>query len=60
MYENMKKLIEDAKARLQNGKLTEADYDLDMQRKRKMLAAYKKAGRVTAEQCDELIRLMAS
>ncbi len=60
MYENMKRLIEDAKARLQNGKLTETDYDLDMQRKRKMLAAYKKAGRVTAEQYDELITLMAS
>lgn len=60
MYENMKGLIEDAKARLQNGKLTEADYNLDMERKMKMLAAYKKAGRITAEQYNELIAMMAS
>lgn len=60
MYENMKKLIEDAKGRLQNGKLTEADYNLDMERKVKMLAAYKKAGRITAEQYNELIAMMAS
>ncbi len=60
MYENMKRLIEDAKARLQNGKLTEADYNLDMERKMKMLAAYKKAGRITAEQYNELIAMMAS
>lgn len=60
MYENMKKLIEDAKARLQNSKLTEADYNLDMERKIKMLAVYKKAGRITAEQYNELIAMMAS
>lgn len=60
MYENMKKLIEDAKARLQNGRLIEADYNLDMERKTKMIAAYKKAGRITAEQYDELIAWMAS
>lgn len=56
----MKKLIEDAKARLQNSKLTEADYNLDMERKIKMLAVYKKAGRITAEQYNELIAMMAS
>lgn len=60
VYESMKKLIEDAKARVQNGKLTEADYNLDMQRKSKMLAAYKKADRITSEQYDELIALMTS
>lgn len=58
MYETMKKLIEDDKIKLQNGTITPEEYNQSKAKHLKYLNAYKKGGRITISQYEELCALL--
>lgn len=54
----MKRLIEDDKVRLQNNTLTQEEYEQLKAKHLKYLNAYKKGGRITISQYEELCALL--